>query len=132
VRAGHTSVAFTLDRYGHLFEGHDAELRDRLDAMHAAGLERAGGGAVVELPRRPRRGPARPQRGPRRSKQHPGAVVVGVLSWGDGGCAARTRTPNRCLKSAKQPDSRPAAQRRKQPSTRILACRYYPLLTRGC
>jgi hypothetical protein len=53
VRAGHTSVAFTLDRYGHLFEGHDAELRDRLDAMHAAGLERAGGGAVVELPRRP-------------------------------------------------------------------------------
>jgi hypothetical protein len=41
VRAGHTSVAFTLDRYGHLFEGHDAELRERLDAMHAAGLERA-------------------------------------------------------------------------------------------
>ena len=33
VRAGHTSVAFTLDRYGHLFEGHDDELRIRLDAM---------------------------------------------------------------------------------------------------
>jgi integrase len=32
-RAGHTSVSFTLDRYGGLFEGHDRELRDRLDAM---------------------------------------------------------------------------------------------------
>jgi hypothetical protein len=53
VRAA-TRRAFTLDRYGHLFEGHDAELRDRLDAMHAAGLERAGGGAVVELPAAPR------------------------------------------------------------------------------
>jgi hypothetical protein len=62
VRAGYTSVAFTLDRYGHLFEGHDADLRDRLDAMRAAGLERAGGGAV-ELPvapSRPRAAPARP------------------------------------------------------------------------
>jgi hypothetical protein len=35
VRAGHTSVACTLDRYGHLFPGHDDELRDRLDAMQA-------------------------------------------------------------------------------------------------
>jgi integrase len=41
VRAGHTSVAFTLDRYGHLFPGHDDELRDRLDAMHAEGLQAA-------------------------------------------------------------------------------------------
>jgi hypothetical protein len=39
VRAGHTSVAFTLDRYGHLFPGHDTELRERLDAMHAEGLQ---------------------------------------------------------------------------------------------
>jgi integrase len=39
VRAGHTSVSFTLDRYGHLFPGHDTELRDRLDAMHAEGLQ---------------------------------------------------------------------------------------------
>jgi integrase len=44
VRAGHTSVSFTLDRYGHLFEGHDAELRDRLDAMHAVGLQDAAEG----------------------------------------------------------------------------------------
>jgi integrase len=55
VRAGHTSVAFTLDRYGHLFPGHDDELRDRLDAMHATGLERAAGGTVVELPAAPPR-----------------------------------------------------------------------------
>lgn len=41
VRAGHTSVSFTLDRYGHLFEGHDRELRDRLDAMLAEGLKGA-------------------------------------------------------------------------------------------
>jgi integrase len=40
VRAGHTSVSFTLDRYGHLFEGHDLELRDRLDTMLAEGLKR--------------------------------------------------------------------------------------------
>jgi integrase len=39
VRAGHTSVSFTLDRYGHLFPGHDTELRDRLDAMHAEGMQ---------------------------------------------------------------------------------------------
>jgi integrase len=44
MRAGHTSVAFTLDRYGHLFPGHDDELRDRLDAMHAQGLQAVPGG----------------------------------------------------------------------------------------
>ena len=43
-------MAFTLDRYGHLFEGHDDELRDRLDAMHAQGLQAVPGGTVVELP----------------------------------------------------------------------------------
>jgi hypothetical protein len=32
-------VSFTLDRYGHLFPGHDAELRERLDAMHAEGMQ---------------------------------------------------------------------------------------------
>jgi hypothetical protein len=58
VRAGHTSVAFTLDRYGHLFPSHDEELRDRLDAMHAQGLRAVPGGDVVELPG----GPARLQR----------------------------------------------------------------------
>jgi hypothetical protein len=49
-RAGCTSVSFTLDRYGHLLPGHDAELRDRLHAMHAEGLEQTFGGAVVDSP----------------------------------------------------------------------------------
>jgi hypothetical protein len=34
-RAGHTSVSFTLDRYGHLYPDGDQALRDRLDALHA-------------------------------------------------------------------------------------------------
>jgi hypothetical protein len=50
VRAGHTSVSFTLDRYGHLFPGHDAELRNRLDAMHTKGLQQSLGRVVVDLP----------------------------------------------------------------------------------
>jgi integrase len=35
VRAGHSSVAFTLDRYGHLYEDTEHELPDRLDALLA-------------------------------------------------------------------------------------------------
>jgi integrase len=62
VRAGRTSVAFTLDRYGHLFPGHDDELRDRLDAMHAQGLQAVPGGTVVELPAAPARPGAAPAR----------------------------------------------------------------------
>lgn len=31
--AGHTSVAVVLDRYGHLFDGHEAEVLNRLDAF---------------------------------------------------------------------------------------------------
>jgi integrase len=34
-RAGHTSVSFTLDRYGHMYPDADQALRDRLDALHA-------------------------------------------------------------------------------------------------
>jgi hypothetical protein len=45
--ASHTSVSFTLDRYGGLFEGHDRELRDRLDAMFADASE----GQVLALDR---------------------------------------------------------------------------------
>lgn len=33
-RAGHTSVSFSLDRYGHLMPGHDTALRDQLDSMY--------------------------------------------------------------------------------------------------
>jgi integrase len=49
-RAGHASVSFTLDRYGHLFPEADAALRDRLDAFYVAGGPTPGG-TVVELPR---------------------------------------------------------------------------------
>lgn len=35
-RAGHTSVSFVLDRYGHLFPESDAALRDRLDCCSVA------------------------------------------------------------------------------------------------
>jgi integrase len=35
-RAGHTSVSFTLDRYGHLYPEADRALRDRLDQIHEA------------------------------------------------------------------------------------------------
>jgi integrase len=33
-RAGHASVSFTLDRYGHLYPEADSALRDRLDALY--------------------------------------------------------------------------------------------------
>jgi integrase len=59
-RAGHTSVSFTLDRYGHLYPEADTALRDRLDALYVTG-EQAEPATVIELPRdrsRPRRGPA--------------------------------------------------------------------------
>ena len=39
-RAGHTSVSFTLDRYGHLYPDSYATLRDRLDAFHSSAQER--------------------------------------------------------------------------------------------
>jgi hypothetical protein len=34
--AGHTSVSFTLDRWGHLYQEADRALRDRLDRIHEA------------------------------------------------------------------------------------------------
>jgi hypothetical protein len=58
-RAGHTSVSFTLDRYGHLYPESDAALRDRLDAIYTAG-QRDQGAGVVELFRER----SRPQRSP--------------------------------------------------------------------
>src|SRR6266511_4119106 len=47
VRAGHTSVSFTLDRYGHLYPEADARLRDRLDDLHATA--RPPEGLMVDL-----------------------------------------------------------------------------------
>jgi integrase len=52
VRAGHTSVSFTLDRYGHLYPEADAKLRDRLDDLHATA--RPPEGFVVNLTPLPR------------------------------------------------------------------------------
>jgi integrase len=55
-RAGHSSVSFTLDRYGHLYPEADTALRDRLDALY--GTRPAPASSVVRLPRRPGRGPS--------------------------------------------------------------------------
>ena len=57
VRAGHASVSFTLDRYGHLYPEADAALRDRLDALYGTARPTPQG-EVVRLPRRSRRGPS--------------------------------------------------------------------------
>jgi integrase len=35
-RLRHASIRTTLDRYGHVFDGHDTELLERLDAIHRA------------------------------------------------------------------------------------------------
>ena len=50
-RAGHTSVSFTLDRYGHLFEGHDETLLERLDAMAISGSLRPQDAVVTPIHR---------------------------------------------------------------------------------
>jgi integrase len=38
-RAGHTSVSFTLDRYGHLFPEADIAVADRLEALISASAD---------------------------------------------------------------------------------------------
>ena len=63
-RAGHTSVSFALDRYGHLHPEADTALRDRLDALYVAGAQTEPG-VVIEL----RRDASRPQRGPERGER---------------------------------------------------------------
>jgi site-specific recombinase XerC len=35
-RLGHASITTTMNRYGHLFDGHDTELIEGLEAAHAA------------------------------------------------------------------------------------------------
>jgi hypothetical protein len=59
-RAGHASVSFTLDRYGHLYPEADTALRDRLDAIYTAG-QRDQDAAVADLFQER----SRPQRHPR-------------------------------------------------------------------
>jgi integrase len=48
-RLGHASIRTTLDRYGHLFEGHDAALLDRLDGLLRA-TEASHVDSVLTLP----------------------------------------------------------------------------------
>jgi integrase len=55
-RAGHASVSFTLDRYGHLYPEADSALRDRLDALYGTAQSTLDG-TVARLPRRSGRGP---------------------------------------------------------------------------
>lgn len=47
--AGHSSVAFTLDRYGHLYDEADEDMPDRLDAMLGPPHEPGDDAAVVDL-----------------------------------------------------------------------------------
>ena len=56
-RAGHSSVSFTLDRYGHLYPEADTALRDRLDALYGS-AQPVPPSQVVRLPRRSGRGPS--------------------------------------------------------------------------
>jgi integrase len=85
-RAGHASVSFTLDRYGHLYPEADTALRDRLDVLYGS----AGPGPrspVVRLPRRPGRGPSvapRPSRGRRERERRPwwlGDALTCSVGW---------------------------------------------------
>ena len=51
VRAGHSSVAFTLDRYGHLYQDTEDDIPERLDALLARrGAPQARHKTVVEMP----------------------------------------------------------------------------------
>ena len=51
--AGHSSVAFTLDRYGHLYDDADDTVSDRLDALLHRGSPRgAPSGHVMTLDER--------------------------------------------------------------------------------
>jgi hypothetical protein len=49
--AGHTSVSVVLDRYGHLFEGHEAAMLDRLDASVAWPLVSSDADVSAGFPR---------------------------------------------------------------------------------
>jgi hypothetical protein len=62
-RAGHASVSFTLDRYGHLHPEADTALRDRLDVLYGAARPTPEG-TVVRLRREAGRGPSVAPGGP--------------------------------------------------------------------
>ncbi len=54
-RLGHASVAFTLDRYGHLFPSLEAALTDRLDVTYTDALAGATPGAADDRLPHPQR-----------------------------------------------------------------------------
>jgi integrase len=62
-RAGHSSVSFTLDRYGHLYPEADTALRDRLDVLYGT-TQPPPEGTVVRLRGQPGRGPSVAPGGP--------------------------------------------------------------------
>ena len=80
VRAGHTSVAFTLDRYGHLSRAMTTSCASAWTPCTPKGCGRSRPGSWWSC-RRPRRGPSRPQRGPRQTKQRRRPAVVAGLTW---------------------------------------------------
>ena len=100
VRAGRTSVSFTLDRYGHLFEGHDLELRDRLDTMLAEGLKQAATGSVGQFRSVTPSQDDGPETAQDNSNNEEDPALHRVSPAGSGGAPPGTRTPNRCLKRA--------------------------------
>jgi hypothetical protein len=69
-RAGHASVSFTLDRYGHLYPEADTALRDRLDALYG-NARPIPDGTAVRLPRRAGRGPSVAPGSPRNDRAPP-------------------------------------------------------------
>ncbi|MGH2752278.1 MAG: tyrosine-type recombinase/integrase [Actinomycetota bacterium] len=54
VRAGHSSVAFTLDRYGHLYHDAEDDILERLDALLFESLVRISRGPTAAPPTRVR------------------------------------------------------------------------------
>jgi Phage integrase family len=69
-RAGHASVSFTLDRYGHLYPEADTALRDRLDALYGS-TQPAPAPRVTACPSDPGVAPAWPQAPPPATRAPP-------------------------------------------------------------
>jgi hypothetical protein len=69
-RAGHASVSFTLDRYGHLYPEADTALRGRLDARYGT-TQPAPEGNVVRLIGGPGVAPVWPQASPGTTRASP-------------------------------------------------------------
>jgi integrase len=86
-RAGHSSVSFTLDRYGHLYPEADLTLRERLEAIWTA----SSGGSWSAC------GPARPQE-TRSGRADPSGRRGGTLTSGSAGWAwqGSNLRPRRC------------------------------------